>query len=162
LPHKCNKKFLNNNNLKKTSTMVEELERLKKYLPKGYSIRLAEEFGVTQVTITHALMGRYRRFDIIERAVEMAQENIAILKRVSSCGELYKDYVITDKYFSPKQYTKIRRPGIKGGYYDKNTYIPDTYIVVFRQADVKYANDRYESFSKSFYDRIIIYYRMHY
>jgi hypothetical protein len=44
---------------------------------------LAEEFGVTQVTITHALMGKYRRFDIIARATEMAEENIAILKKVS-------------------------------------------------------------------------------
>jgi predicted transcriptional regulator len=54
--------------------MVEELEILKKRLPKGFTKRLAKEFNVTPVTVTNALKGRYRRFDIIERAVQMAEE----------------------------------------------------------------------------------------
>jgi phage terminase large subunit len=62
--------------------MVEELEKLKKYLPKGYTLKLAKEFGVNQVTIIHALKGKHHRFDIIKRAVELAKENIAILKEL--------------------------------------------------------------------------------
>ncbi|MDR1240747.1 MAG: hypothetical protein LBK29_02600 [Oscillospiraceae bacterium] len=54
--------------------MVDELEVLKKRLPKGFTKRLAKEFKVTPTTVTNALKGRYRRFDIIERAVKMAEE----------------------------------------------------------------------------------------
>jgi hypothetical protein len=68
----------------------------------------------------------------------------------------YRDYIVTDKYFSPKQYTKIRKPGAKGGYYDVNTYIPDTYIIVYRQLYIKHTRDTYKSFPKSFYDKVSI------
>jgi predicted transcriptional regulator len=54
--------------------MEKELEKLKKHLPKGFTRTLAKEFGVTDVTISHALSGKHRRFDIIQRAVEMARE----------------------------------------------------------------------------------------
>jgi hypothetical protein len=63
--------------------MVKELEKLKKYLPKGYTLKLAEEFGVTQVTASNALLGKHHRFDIIARAIEMAKENMNMLKEVA-------------------------------------------------------------------------------
>jgi predicted transcriptional regulator len=62
--------------------MVEELEKLKKYLPKGYSIQIAKELGVTQATVTHAMSGKHRRFDIIKRAIELAKESMAIQKEL--------------------------------------------------------------------------------
>jgi hypothetical protein len=62
--------------------MVEDLEKLKKYLPKGYCTILAKEFGVTEVTASNALSGKHRRFDIIKRAIEMAKESISIQKEL--------------------------------------------------------------------------------
>jgi predicted transcriptional regulator len=58
--------------------MENELEKLKKYLPKGFTDMLAKEFGVTGATVTGALQGKTRRFDIIKRAVKMAKENVEI------------------------------------------------------------------------------------
>jgi hypothetical protein len=62
--------------------MTEDLEKLKKYLPKGYCTILAKEFGVTEVTASNALMGKHRRFDIITRAIEMAKETIRMQKEL--------------------------------------------------------------------------------
>ena len=63
--------------------MVEELDKLKRYLPKGYTAKLAREFGVTPMTIYHVLNGMSKnRFDIIRRAVEFAKENISIQKEL--------------------------------------------------------------------------------
>jgi hypothetical protein len=62
--------------------MTEELEKLKKYLPTGYTTTLVREFGVTEATISNALCGKYRRFDIIKRAIEMAKESMAIQKEL--------------------------------------------------------------------------------
>ncbi|MCL1937230.1 MAG: hypothetical protein FWF52_02405 [Candidatus Azobacteroides sp.] len=54
--------------------MVDEIKKIKKYLPKRYIQTLAEEFGCTGTTILNTLNGRTRRFDIIERAIELARE----------------------------------------------------------------------------------------
>jgi predicted transcriptional regulator len=62
--------------------MIEELELLKKKLPKGYTRSLAEEFNVSATTVTNALKGRYRRFDIIERAIRIAEETNEIEKKL--------------------------------------------------------------------------------
>ena len=47
---------------------------MKKRLPKGFTVRLAKQFGVTPMTVTNALKGRHRRFDIIQGAIELAEE----------------------------------------------------------------------------------------
>lgn len=52
----------------------ENLKRLRNQLPKGYSWKLAKEMNISQATITNALWGRTRRFDIVNRAIEMARE----------------------------------------------------------------------------------------
>jgi hypothetical protein len=67
--------------------MERELKKLKKYLPKGYALKLAEEFSVTPMTVSYALGGRHHRFDIIKRAIEMAQENINIKKKLKQTIE---------------------------------------------------------------------------
>ena len=54
--------------------MIEDLEILKKKLPKGFTVRLAKQFRVTPMTVTNALKGRHRRFDIIQGAIELAEE----------------------------------------------------------------------------------------
>jgi hypothetical protein len=54
--------------------MLAELEVLKKRLPKGFTKKLADEFKVSPMTVSHALKGRYRRLDIIERAIEMGEK----------------------------------------------------------------------------------------
>ena len=56
--------------------MNDELEKLKEYLPKGFTKILAKEFEVTDVTICNSLNGKNRRFDIIQRAIEMARETL--------------------------------------------------------------------------------------
>ena len=56
--------------------MNEELEGLKKYLPKGFTRILAKEFGVTDVTVSNSLNGKTKRFDIIQRAIDMAKETL--------------------------------------------------------------------------------------
>jgi len=38
--------------------MEEELEKLKEYLPKGFTKILAAEFGVTDVTVSNSLNGK--------------------------------------------------------------------------------------------------------
>lgn len=58
---------INNNEYK------ENLKKLRSQLPKGYSWKLAQEMGTTQATISNALWGRTRRFDIVEKAIEMAK-----------------------------------------------------------------------------------------
>lgn len=50
------------------------LKKLRKQLPKGATRRLSEEFNAVPMTIINALNGRTRRFDIIDRAIEMAKE----------------------------------------------------------------------------------------
>jgi hypothetical protein len=72
-----------------------------------------------------------------------------------SCADVHDDYIVTDKYFSPRQYTKIRYPEIKGGYTDKDTYIPDTYILIF-SSNSRRQYDKYKDIPKSFYDKVNI------
>jgi len=56
--------------------MIEELEALKKKLPIGFTRILAEEFNVSRTTVSQALQGKgkHRHYDIINRAIEIAQE----------------------------------------------------------------------------------------
>ena len=63
--------------------MVEDFEKLKKFLPKGFTKILADEFGVTDVTVSNALNGKSKRFDIIKRGIKMAKENIALKNELS-------------------------------------------------------------------------------
>lgn len=67
--------------------LLDNLKALRPLLPKGYTTIIAKEMGVTNITVSNALLGRTRRFDIIERAIELAEanKNIAIrLKNVVS------------------------------------------------------------------------------
>ncbi len=52
----------------------ENLKKLRNQLPKGYSWKLAKEMNTSQATITNALWGRTRRFDIVQKAIEMGKE----------------------------------------------------------------------------------------
>ena len=70
--------------------MVEALEQLKKRLPKGWTVKLAKEFNCSPMTVTNALQGKHRRYDIIEGALRMANETIEIenkLKQVANHEE---------------------------------------------------------------------------
>ena len=67
--------------------MEEELEKIKEYLPTGYTRVLSKEFGVTDVTISNSLNGKTKRFDIIKRAIEMAKENIGVKKELEELAE---------------------------------------------------------------------------
>ena len=69
--------------------MEEELEKLKEYLPKGFTKILAAEFGVTDVTVSNSLLGKTKRYDIIKRAIEMARETLTIKNELKDVvGEL--------------------------------------------------------------------------
>jgi hypothetical protein len=62
--------------------MNEELIQMKQYLPKGYCSKLAKDFKVTPMTVSNALSGKYRRFDIIQGAISMAKKNKAIVEKL--------------------------------------------------------------------------------
>ena len=62
--------------------LMENLKALRPLLPKGYTKIIANELGVTDVTVSNALQGKTRRFDIIERAIELAEENRRIALRL--------------------------------------------------------------------------------
>ena len=63
--------------------LLENLKALRPLLPKGYTKIIANELGVTEITVSNALLGRTRRFDIIERAIELAEANKAIAIRLN-------------------------------------------------------------------------------
>lgn len=67
--------------------MNDDFETLKAHLPVGFTRVLAKEFGVTDVTISNSLNGKTKRFDIIERAIEMAKENLEIKNRLKEFAE---------------------------------------------------------------------------
>jgi len=55
--------------------MINELQKVKKYLPTRYIKMLSEEFNCTGKTVREALNGETSRLDIITRANELANEN---------------------------------------------------------------------------------------
>ena len=66
-------------------TIVENLKKLRHLLPKGYTKTL--EFEVPEATVSNTMLGRTRRFDIIERAVEMAEKNRVVVERLATLIE---------------------------------------------------------------------------
>ena len=68
--------------------MVQELKALKKKLPRGYTSKLAFEFNVSPATITFALQGKNKRYDIINRAIELANETNEIEKKLKKTLKL--------------------------------------------------------------------------
>lgn len=64
--------------------LLENLKALRPLLPKGYTTIIAKEMGVTNITVSNALLGRTRRFDIIERAIELAEANKNIALRLQN------------------------------------------------------------------------------
>ncbi len=63
--------------------MEADLEKIKKYLPKGYCKKIATDLGVTPMTVSNALSGKSKRYDIIEKALKIAEENIAVEKKLA-------------------------------------------------------------------------------
>lgn len=61
--------------------LMENLKALRPLLPKGYTKIIAKDCGTTEVTVSNALQGKTRRFDI-ERAIELAEENRKIALRL--------------------------------------------------------------------------------
>ena len=70
--------------------MGNEFNKIKKFLPVGYSKRLAKEFNVSEGTVIGALRNKNRRFDIIQRAIELARENIKIIDELSAVASEIK------------------------------------------------------------------------
>ena len=64
--------------------LLENLKALRPLLPKGYTTIIAKEMGVTNITVSNALLGRTRRFDIIGRAIELAEANKNIALRLNN------------------------------------------------------------------------------
>lgn len=70
---------------KKDSTMnnlMQNLKALRPMLPKGYIRLIAEKTGDCEATVSNALQGKTRRYDIINCAIELAMENKAILEKL--------------------------------------------------------------------------------
>lgn len=58
--------------------MLKNIKRLRQWLPNGYVSIIANELGVNPMTVSNALQGKSRRFDIIKKAVDLAKEQKAI------------------------------------------------------------------------------------
>ena len=70
---------------KKDNTMnnlMQNLKALRPMLPKGYIKIIADKTGDCEGTISNALQGKTRRYDIIICAIELAMENKAILEKL--------------------------------------------------------------------------------
>lgn len=63
--------------------LLGNLKALRPLLPKGYTKIIANELGVTDVTVSNALQGKTRRYDIIEKAIELAEANKHIAMRLN-------------------------------------------------------------------------------
>ena len=64
-------------------SMVNNLNSLRAFLPKGYIKIIAEQTGHSEATISNALQGKTRRYDIIDKAIDMALENKRIAERLN-------------------------------------------------------------------------------
>lgn len=62
--------------------LLDNLKALRPLLPKGYTEIIAKDCGTTAVTVSNALQGKTRRFDIIEHAIELAEKNKKIAQRL--------------------------------------------------------------------------------
>lgn len=69
------------NNMK--NNFLENLKDIKMFLPKGYTKIIAKEIGTTEMTVSNALQGKTRRYDIIEKAIELAEANKHIAMRLN-------------------------------------------------------------------------------
>lgn len=80
----------------KNEKYKENLRKLRSELPRGYTKILAREFGISQMSITNALWGRTQRLDIVERAIEIAEENRKITNKLNEVvnGKKSKIYVV--------------------------------------------------------------------
>lgn len=52
----------------------EQLNALKKKLPKAWAKTIAKEMGVTPATVTNAMNGKFGRTDIVQRVIDLARE----------------------------------------------------------------------------------------
>lgn len=71
---------------KKDNTMynlMQNLKALRPLLPQGYIKTIAAKTGDCEATVSNALQGRSRRYDIINCAIELALENKAILEKLN-------------------------------------------------------------------------------
>ncbi len=62
--------------------LKKRLDKLRPYLPSGYTIIIAEKCNTTAMTVSNALQGKTRRYDIIECALDLAEEGLRISKRL--------------------------------------------------------------------------------
>ena len=63
--------------------LMQNLKALRPILPKGYTKLIAEKTGCSEMTVSNALQGKTRRYDIINCAIELAMENKAILEKLN-------------------------------------------------------------------------------
>ena len=64
--------------------ITEDLKKLRFLLPVGYMDMIANKCGVSKPTVSNTLLGKTRRFDIIEYAIELAEKNKRIAERLES------------------------------------------------------------------------------
>ena len=62
--------------------LMNNLKALRPMLPKGYIKIISEKTGCSEMTVSNALQGKTRRYDIINFAIELAMENKAILEKL--------------------------------------------------------------------------------
>lgn len=62
--------------------LKERLAKLRPLLPNGYTVIIAEKCNTNPMTVSNALSGKTRRYDIINCAIELAEENRKIVKEL--------------------------------------------------------------------------------
>lgn len=61
----------------------KELKKLKNNLPVGGIKRIAEDLNISESGVSHILNGKRNNLRVIEKAIELAKENIAKRKELS-------------------------------------------------------------------------------
>ena len=64
----------------KDEAYLEKLKQLKSILPSGYTKIIAKEMSVTDMTVSNALLGRTRRYDIVECAIRLAEKRKNVIE----------------------------------------------------------------------------------
>jgi hypothetical protein len=106
--------------------MIDELELLKKKLPKGFTKRLAGEFGVTPTTVTIQKVRYYRqgsrngqRNNGYTKAIKGNRQRNGIMKTLYTQQEAaamlrFKHYRSLDRLIASGRLECIKRPGRTG------------------------------------------------
>lgn len=72
---------------KGTGKTGASLAELKQYLQKNDLSEIAEEVGITRPQVSNVLAGRSKNWKVVEKLIERAERNKALMNRANSITE---------------------------------------------------------------------------